>query len=184
MKCTVCGISEINFDLVTMMLDPANILGTILWEPFSNHTIAALCWWLLCWGIKAPTYWKKLQLIVRNLNISAVYFCSHFWSRVNQAHLENTALMDANGSYIYKKYRILTEAGGKFSSHYNPAHHCQGGELLIIITLTLLDPHIPTVTSGKLFNIELIVHSVVRSYSFGVHLFSWSHWIFRWARCI
>ena len=34
-------------------------------EPLQNYTIPALCWWLLCHCIQAPTSWKKLKLIER-----------------------------------------------------------------------------------------------------------------------
>ena len=65
MKCTICGVKTMNSDLVIATLDPTDIPGAVLSEPFTNHTITALRWWLLCRGIKAPASWKKSQLITR-----------------------------------------------------------------------------------------------------------------------
>ena len=65
-------------------------------------------------------------------------FCTQFPTRVIHAHLEKTAIVDVDESYLYKKYRILTEAGEKLPSHHNPSHQRQAEELLIVITL--LDP--------------------------------------------
>lgn len=46
-------------------LDEKDIPGAALSEPFECHAVPALRWWLLCRGIKAPTAWKKPQLISR-----------------------------------------------------------------------------------------------------------------------
>ena len=50
---------------VTLSLSPADIPGADLTEPFDRHTIPELRWWLLSRAIKAPTSWKKQQLIDR-----------------------------------------------------------------------------------------------------------------------
>ena len=57
-------------------LTPSDIPGAVLCDPFEQHTVVALRWWLLCRGIKAPTSWKKQQVVSRanticvGLNIS------------------------------------------------------------------------------------------------------------------
>jgi len=49
----------------TITLEPSDIPGAVLEEPFEAHAMPALRWWLLCRGIKAPVSWKKKQLITR-----------------------------------------------------------------------------------------------------------------------
>ena len=51
--------------VIEVQLTPADIPGADLSEPYESHTIPALKWWLLCRGIKAPSSWKKNQLIQR-----------------------------------------------------------------------------------------------------------------------
>ena len=36
-------------------------------EPFEAHNIAALCWWLLCRGIRVPTSLRKHQISQHSL---------------------------------------------------------------------------------------------------------------------
>ena len=50
---------------VEVLLEPAEILGADLKEPFEQHAMPALRWWLLCRGISAPSSWKKQQLVNR-----------------------------------------------------------------------------------------------------------------------
>ena len=49
---------------VTITLEPSDIPGAALEEPFEAHTMPALRWWLLCRDIKAPVSSKK-QLITK-----------------------------------------------------------------------------------------------------------------------
>ena len=42
-----------------VVLSPEDIPGASLSKPYEKHTVAALRWWLLCRGVKAPTSWKK-----------------------------------------------------------------------------------------------------------------------------
>ena len=46
-------------------LTESDIPGAALSEPLEVHTVPALKWCLLCYGIKPPTSWKKPQLISR-----------------------------------------------------------------------------------------------------------------------
>lgn len=50
---------------VTVTLTEDDIPGAALTEPFENHTVSQLRWWLLCRGIVVPTSWKKPQIIQR-----------------------------------------------------------------------------------------------------------------------
>lgn len=48
---------------VTLVLTEDDIPGASLREPFESHTVAELCWWLLCRGITVPTKWNKAQVV-------------------------------------------------------------------------------------------------------------------------
>ena len=50
---------------VEVTLEAADIPGADLNKPFETNAMPALRWWLLCRGIKAPSSWKKQQLIDR-----------------------------------------------------------------------------------------------------------------------
>ena len=50
---------------VQITLEPLDIPGADLSEPFDKHTVPQLHWWLLCRGIKVPTSWRKQQVIDR-----------------------------------------------------------------------------------------------------------------------
>ena len=54
----ICGM------VAMITLEPSDISGAALEEPFEAYAMPALRWWLLCRGIKAPVSWKK-QLITR-----------------------------------------------------------------------------------------------------------------------
>ena len=51
-------------------LTAKDIPGADLKEPFETHGVPALQWWLLCRGIKAPSSWRKSQLIDRLVNLA------------------------------------------------------------------------------------------------------------------
>ena len=50
---------------VSVTLSASDIPGADLSEPWESHAVAALSWWLLCRGVKAPTgcRGKKLLLV-------------------------------------------------------------------------------------------------------------------------
>ena len=50
---------------VEVTLEAVDIPGADLNDPFETNAMPALRWWLLCRGIKAPSSWKKQQLIDR-----------------------------------------------------------------------------------------------------------------------
>ena len=43
------------FESFTPVLCGADIPGAEFGKPFDKHTVAAMHWWLLCRGIKAPS---------------------------------------------------------------------------------------------------------------------------------
>ena len=49
----------------SLELSENDIPGARLSEPLESHNVQALRWWLLCHGIKAPSSWKKSNLISR-----------------------------------------------------------------------------------------------------------------------
>ena len=48
-------------------LTEEDIPGAKLQEPLEAHAIPALQWWFLCRGVKAPSSWRKPQLIERSV---------------------------------------------------------------------------------------------------------------------
>ena len=46
-------------------LSDTDIPGAHLDEPLEAHNVAALCWWLLCRGLKVSTSLRKHQIIAR-----------------------------------------------------------------------------------------------------------------------
>ena len=50
-------------------VSPEDIPGANLSKPYEKHTVAALRWWLLCRGIKAPTSWKKKEIVNRLVSL-------------------------------------------------------------------------------------------------------------------
>ena len=52
-------------EVTAVELNEDDIPGAHLNEPFESHNVQALKWWLLCCGIKAPSTWKKSNLISR-----------------------------------------------------------------------------------------------------------------------
>ena len=48
-----------------VVLTAVDIPGAELSVPYEAHPVPALKWWLLCRGIKAPSSWRKQQLIER-----------------------------------------------------------------------------------------------------------------------
>ena len=49
----------------SVVLTAEDIPGAELSVPYETHPVPALKWWLLCRGIKAPSSWRKRQLIDR-----------------------------------------------------------------------------------------------------------------------
>ena len=112
-----------------MVLTPADIPGADLSQPFDSHTMPALRW-LLCRGISAPSSWKKKKLIDRfaymYFNIPGIASTSEQYimflkCRMHEAINAGAAVVDVDGSYLYKKHRTLTEAGHTLAPLSPPA---------------------------------------------------------------
>lgn len=100
---------------------------------------------------------------------------SPFTHRVNQAQLEGTAVVDVDGSYLYRKYRSLTEAGVQVSLPVCPSVPLTGWNPVNEETCQAIAPSIPRVTSG----VTVINGLVLLLCRFGVYLLSgscWAHW--------
>ena len=59
------AVTDRSTSLPQVTLSPEDIPGAALPEPFEQHTVSALRWWLLCRGIKVPTSWRKKMVIDR-----------------------------------------------------------------------------------------------------------------------
>ena len=102
-----------------VQLTENDIPGAKLQEPLETHAIPALQWWLLCRGVKAPSSWRKPQLIDRSVK----YFDLHRLStgitlntknimhilmyRIRKAVADNMDVVDIDGSYLYKNTKDL-----------------------------------------------------------------------------
>ena len=71
--------------------------------------------------------------------------------RLNQAEQEGTAIVDVDGSYLYRKYESLTEAGEQVSLPGHPSPPLAGWKSVTEETYQSIAPSIPPVTSGNLF---------------------------------
>ena len=57
--------SDRPLEVKVVELNEDDIPGAHLSEPFESYNVQALKWWLLCRGIRAPSTWKKSNLISR-----------------------------------------------------------------------------------------------------------------------
>lgn len=56
MELSAQAVTERSTSLPQLTLSPEDIPGADLSELFEQYTISALHWWLLCRGIKVPSY--------------------------------------------------------------------------------------------------------------------------------
>ena len=112
-----------------LTLSPKDIPGAVLSKPCARHTAAALCWWLLCQGVKVPSSLKKQLLLDRyvyttKINLQYIHgkttaICP---AELMKQKRENRPrpIVDVDGSYIYRKYKSLTESGVQVELPLNP----------------------------------------------------------------
>ena len=70
-------------------------------------------------------------------------------SRVNQAEEEFTPIVDADGSYIYKKYQQMAESGDSDVQLAQPDPPPSGWKVVDETTYKEVASTIPVVTSGQ-----------------------------------
>jgi len=58
--------------------------------------------------------------------------------------------VDVDGSYLYRKYRLITEAEGKDSEPLQPSPPLSGWRVINIDSFNTIGTSVPTVKSGKL----------------------------------
>ena len=96
--------------------------------------------------------------------------------------MEETGIVDVDGSYLYRKYRSLVDAGQQVSLPACPPLQFSGWKVVTDDTYQTIAPSIPAVTSG--LTIILFIEIVNMYYSlqpvlfqrFGVCLLGWSYW--------
>ena len=98
-------------DCEEVSLNAEDIPGAVLTDPLDNHKIPSLRWWLLCRGITAPHSLKKKELIDRSVysTDSSAFLPSP--CRIKEVRKESKPVVDVDGSYIYKKYKMLASVG-------------------------------------------------------------------------
>ena len=74
---------------------------------------------------------------------------------MNQAEEEDTAIVDVDGSYLYRKYVSLTEAGEEVSIPAFPSPPLAGWKSVTEDTYQTIAPSIPPVTSGMMLTFFL-----------------------------
>ena len=67
---------------------------------------------------------------------------------MNQAQQEGTSVVDVDGSYLYRKYRSLTDAGKQVALSACPSPPISGWRSVTEDTYRTIAPSIPLVTSG------------------------------------
>ena len=70
---------------------------------------------------------------------------------MDQAEQEGTGVVDVDGSYLYRKYVPLTEAGEQVSLPGHPSPPLTGWKSVTEGTYQTIAPSIPPVTSGQYF---------------------------------
>jgi hypothetical protein len=122
-------------------LFPADIPGAELQEPLEKHTVPALKWWLTCRNCSVPSSSKKSALI----------------SKIQQVVAEGKgdAVVDVDGSYLYKKYKRMVDAGSSISPLGPPQQPPQGWVALPLsaseIESSTLVSSLPSVTAGLVY---------------------------------
>ena len=74
---------------------------------------------------------------------------------MKQAEQEGTSVVDVDGSYLYKKYRSLVDAGQQVSLPAYPSPPISGWKSVTDVTHQAIAPSIPAVISGGASNIIL-----------------------------
>ena len=77
------------------------------------------------------------------------YYNTFFMYRVIQAKQEGTPVVDVDGSYLYRKYKLLSEAGEHVSQPQPPSPPPPGWKVVNESTYKDIAPSIPIVTIGN-----------------------------------
>ena len=75
----------------------------------------------------------------------------HVYCRVKQAEEEATAVVDVDGSYLYRKYQRLVEYGKDATQPDHPRSPPSGWKVVNERTYKDIAPSIPLVTTGTIF---------------------------------
>ena len=124
-----------------------DIPGACLDAPMDRHTMSQLKWWLLCHGIKAPSSWKKQQLVARWINrISKgvqklfTFPFSHLSTKESRKLIktEQLPIVDVDGSYLYRKQQLLKQSGVCIAPLPPPSPPLSGWEVVSESNIGLL----------------------------------------------
>ena len=137
----------------SVVLNPANIFGADLSVPYEVYAIPALKWWLLCRGIKAPSSWKKAQLINRFVwtkvfrQDTELHF--HTFSTIYKAVKDKANIVDVDGSCLYRKHKQLADSGLTVSPMPLLSPPLSGWKSVSQDNVELIAKKVPHVTSGE-----------------------------------
>lgn len=135
-----------------VVLLPADIPGAELSEPLEKHQVAALRWWLLCRGIKVSTSVRKKDLVERLANELVLLtqgLLNFLCYRVKKVNEDGAEIVDVDGSYVYRKFKSLADAGKNVSLPTTPPLPMSGWITMSSENYQALSSSIPPVTHGK-----------------------------------
>ena len=124
-------------DCEEVSLNAEDIPGAVLTDPLDKHKIPSLRWWLLCRGITAPHSLKKKELIDRSVysTDSSAFLPSP--CRIKEVRKESKPVVDVDGSYIYKKYKMLASVGKQVFYQIVLLLHSLDGNLFVVKLMTV-----------------------------------------------
>ena len=96
---------------------------------------------------------------------------------MNQAESEGTNIVDVDGSYLYRKYRSIVEAGETTVAQLEPSPPpLTGWKAVTSVTCEEIAPSIPVVTSGTLLmcSTMLLIMFCYFAYRSVILVFSWT----------
>ena len=137
----------------SVILSPADVPDADLSELYEAHAVPALKWWLLCRGIKAPSSWKKAQLI--NWFVSTkvtrqdTQWNSLMFSRIHKAVRDKANIVDVDGSYLCRKQKQPVDSGLTVAPLPLPSPPLSGWESVSQDNVAVIAKKVPHVTSGK-----------------------------------
>lgn len=70
-------------------------------------------------------------------------------SRIQQAKSEQLAVVDVDGSYLYRKQQLVAQTGVQVAPLPPPPPPLTGWESVSDSTIDTISPRVPTVTSGE-----------------------------------
>ena len=134
-----------------LTLSPGDIPGAVLSKPYARHTGAALRWWLLAKVWRSRHLWKSNWFSTGMYILLTVHTWWNYYylpCRVNETERENRPIVDVDCSYLYGKYKSLTESEVQVELPLNPPPPISGWRVVKQDNFESIASSIPPVTSA------------------------------------